>query len=282
MRWRTFDSVLPSLQAREVERTFEDALSQFPGREEGLRAVERWHIYRPMFYRTNLWIHSRRVRRTVARVGPLIAAKTGLPFDQQYAEAMALVHDDLELIIGDVQAGNKTKMNAAQRAELKRREEAAIEELATRYPSRVGRYSYRDLLLAVHHDRGPESWAVQIADKLDAFEEAMHEIFAGNTRFTTPVTTEFGQLALPYDHYVTYFSGFAARYPEVAFLVQGPDKFLEIDDTRDCNMIAARGAPHTLASLDQPTGFQPYDLWKGIQLAGAREEEEALLTTRLE
>ncbi len=265
-----------------MESTFIDALRKLPGREKGLRAITRYHIYVPMFYRTNDWIHSQRVCRTVARVGPLIARHTGVAFDQDRAEAMSLVHDDIELIIGDVQAGNKTKMTKAQLAELARREEEAIEELARRYPTWVGPYRYRDLLLATHHREGAESWAIQLADKLDAFEEAMHEIFAGNRRFATPITTEYGNLGLPYDHYVTYFHGYSERFPKAAFLVQGPHRFLEINDTLDCKAIAAKGTPHTTDSLDQITGFQPYDLWKDIQLRGDRKQETQLLTQRLE
>lgn len=232
-----------------------------------------------MWYRTTVWTHTRRVRNIARRVSPIIAARTGVRLDQDLAEAMCTVHDDIELIIGDVQAGDKSKMTAEELEELAHREQDAIETLVDRFPKTVGPYSYRDLLIRVHERQGPESWAQQFADKLDGFGEGMHELFAGNPRFATAVSTQFGELPLPCDYYTRYFrEKFARLFPEVRFLVEGPDALITVPERTDSPALARNGSRHTVASLQRPTGFQPYDFWRETILAADEAEQTLLLT----
>jgi hypothetical protein len=87
--------------------------TDFTGREEALRNITRWSIQPVMFYRSNLFTHAKRVHGAVCAATP--PARTLLPgFDARRAEILACMHDDIEIIIGDIQAGNKLKMSKEQ------------------------------------------------------------------------------------------------------------------------------------------------------------------------
>jgi hypothetical protein len=261
-----------------MERSLFDELKEFPGRETGLRKITRYHIYHPMFYRTNDWSHARHVHWIVRFLGRFAT------FDQIRAEAMALVHDDAELLIGDEQAGNKAKMEPEQLAAIESKEREAIDALAKRFPATLGGYPYRGLLLEAIGRKSPEAQLVQFADKFDAFGEALHEITAGNLRFATNVITEYGTITIPPAFYAGYFERFAAKYPDLAFLTEGSGKTLDLETcaSADWKTLATQGTLHNRKSLAQPTILQPYNLWKEILLTHADEEEIKNLITRSE
>ncbi len=171
-----------------------EAFAAFPGREAALRNITRYSLYRVMFYRTNLFTHSKRVAWIAREIGRHAERVFGASFNSERAVITALVHDDHEIIMGDVQRGNKNKMNAEQKAELQKIEERAIETIVKQYPQRVGPYRYRDLIWSAHHLDCLEAQVVEFADKFDAFGEALHEVFGGNTTFTENVTNEYGTI----------------------------------------------------------------------------------------
>lgn len=258
--------------------SLESELSNFPGREAALRKITRYSIMPRMFYRSNLWTHARRVTKIAKAISPLIKRRCP-EYDEARTLAIAQVHDDAEMITGDVQAGNKSKMSAQELAELERAERAAVEELACKYPEFLGGYRYKDLLLA-SIDRGDtEAQAVQFADKLDAFGEALHEIFAGNIVFATEPVTEYGTIILPFVLYSDYFSVFAEKYPRLSFLTEGPDKLIRLQTDADWKKIASEGRQHTPESLRDPTGNLIYDYWKSMIVD---DEEIPVLTEKVE
>ena len=266
-----------------MDATFFEALKRIPEREAELRAIPRYHIYKPMWYRTHLWTHTRRVAIITGYIGRLVAARIGRWLDIDHAQAVAHVHDDIERIIGDVQAGNKAKMTEQQKHALERREYAAIETLAHRSPRMLGPYNYQSLMLANMRRDTLETWIIQFADKLDGFGEAMHEIFAGNaTGFATIVETEFGELPLPAEFYIEYFRGFAERYPKLGFLTQGPDRVLDVTQPFTSREAAQTGRLHNLFNVREPHPYQPYDLWRRILLEADPAEEMMLLTCPIE
>ena len=82
----------------------ESDFSNFVGRDEDLKTVKRYHRYSPMFYRSNLLIHSKRVLTMVESLIPVV--KNYFPnFDEDASKIMALIHDDIE--DGDVFRRNK-------------------------------------------------------------------------------------------------------------------------------------------------------------------------------
>lgn len=65
-----------------------------------------------MMYRTNLYTHSYRVAAIVHALNPFAEKVFGKAYDERKAEILALVHDDAEIVFGDVQLGNKSRMTA--------------------------------------------------------------------------------------------------------------------------------------------------------------------------
>ncbi|MFA4954806.1 MAG: YfbR-like 5'-deoxynucleotidase [Patescibacteria group bacterium] len=253
-------------------------LAAFPGREDALRKVTRYSIFPKMFYRSNLWTHSRHVAKIIEAISPLI--KRHCPdYDEARALAMALVHDDAEMITGDVQAGNKDKMSARELAALDMHERTAVDQLVGRYPEQLGGYRYQDLLLACIERADIEAQAVQFADKLDAFGEALHEIFAGNASFAVEPVTEYGVIVLPFVLYTDYFKRYPKKYPRLSFLVEGPDRIIELEAESAWKKIAAEGQLPTPETLREPSGNKIYDVWKSLVLD---DEEMRNLTTKVE
>src|SRR6476646_7082843 len=114
----------------------------FKGRNDALRSVTRYSIYKVMFYRTNLYTHSLRTAALVRAINPAAQKVFGGRYDPFKAEIMAYVHDDAEIIFGDVVAGNKREMSAAQLQAVWDAEARAIEEIANRFPNQVAEYNY--------------------------------------------------------------------------------------------------------------------------------------------
>lgn len=264
-----------------MEKIFE-SLNRFSKREEGLRDVTRYSLYHTMWYRTNLWTHSRRVAWVVEELAPLVREVFGSAFKADKACACALVHDDPEMLMGDIQAGYKANMSPEQLAQVHELERNAIEQLARQYPSRVGNYEYKDLLLEGVKKSSLEAMVVDWADKYDAFGEALHEIYAGNTLWTVNVVNEYGTILLPTDHYMGYFKRFAAKFPRSQELLARNHSMFQIPEAPNVKDIASRGQPHTAESIRQPKGYAPYDRWVALTLTKGTPEDVANLYNKKE
>ncbi len=261
-------------------RSFCGELDAIPGRAGELKKIHRFHIYPVMFYRTNLWRHSKRVARTVRFFGQRINQLYGNILDLLKAELMAEIHDDPELITGDHQVCLKNLMTPEQLAALEEEAVQAAATLSRRFPSHICGYRYHELLLEQMGRKTLESQLVQFADKLDACGEGFHELLAGNVVFATPLIRDGHVMELPPDSYCRYFSTFPQKYPAIASLE--PFERLEVapPGQRDWKALAMNSSLHRLETVDLPTGYFLYDLWKRIQLSDP--EERGALTTQLE
>lgn len=257
-------------------------IAHFTGRETWLHRIPRYHIYQPMFYRTTVWVHTLRVCWIVDVLKQRLTERFGQIYDHDRALRLALVHDDIEIIVGDVQAGNKAKMSPEQLKALDTQEREAIDELTKRCPKCVGDFYYRDLLREAHAKKTIESHVVQLADKFDAFGEALHEIYAGNLRFATNVVNAYGTITTPPVFYTQYFRNFARKHPSLAFLFSENPLFQVPDLTTDWHAIAANGRPHTRMSITSPSDCSVYQLWRAILLVRGGEEEILRLTQQRE
>jgi 5'-deoxynucleotidase YfbR-like HD superfamily hydrolase len=250
-----------------------------PEREQRLKEIFRFSLFKTALYRANLWEHEHRVSWLVEELAPLLASH--LTFDAEKARTLALVHDDPELITGDVQAGRKAQMTKEQLAELDRAEEAAIAKIAEEYPKEINGFNYRELLLMALRKDTPEAQVVSYADKLDAYCESVHESLAGNyTIFTSMI------------FYGRFFAQVRARLPILAsafdaavksplidpFIVSPPDGVeITVDDYRRFF------GPYTEEAIKTDTGYFPfYDAWKQIVLAKGGEEGKSWLLTQRE
>jgi 5'-deoxynucleotidase YfbR-like HD superfamily hydrolase len=239
-------------------------LDAFVGRDADLRAIERYNLYKVMYYRTNLEIHSKRVASQVLELSSKLHEIFGNEFLPDRAITTALVHDDAEIVFGDVQAGNKSKMTEAQLAEVVEAEKVAIAKIGERLPKSVGEYVYTDLLQSMADVTTTEAKIVKFIDKYDAFGEALHEVYGGNQCFTTNVVNEYGTIPIPPDYYVSWITKFHAEEPELASRLKMVALIFAIPETLDWKELSRTSKPHTRESLSVPTGYAHYDWWKNV------------------
>jgi len=254
--------------------------SQFTGREQALKKIIRYHRYSPMYYRTNLWQHSHRLVWMIEEMAPTI--ESVYPnFKKEEAQLIAHVHDDLEIVLGDIMLGEKLSYTAEQKKALEEKERAAIEEVSNRFPSLVKEYTYKDLLLRYQNLNlnDLEAVVVKYCDKYDAFGEALHEIFAGNEIFTRPYEAH---LTSPIDAYLSILQTFDQKYPLFEPLRNTQHPFFLAPLTIDPAPLAAKGKLHTLESLHTPSEYRPYEIWKQIVLNQGGTEGMSWLTTKIE
>ncbi len=234
----------------------------FTGRDEDLRKVTRYSLYPTMLYRTNLYTHSHRTAAFVRSLNKAASSVFGVNYDPRKAEILALVHDDAEIIFGDVQAGNKSKMTPAQLSNIHDKEIQAIDVLAERYPKKIEMYTYKDLLIESADQSTLESMIVSYADKYDAYGEALHEIFAGNHYFITPVINEYGKIPIPPEYYVSYFNKFIDMFPAILPLLELGLPILQPFTKQDYTDTVTSGTTHTPNSLRLATSHHHYDNWR--------------------
>jgi hypothetical protein len=228
-----------------------------PERKEKLEKIYRYSFFDTMLYRSNLWMHTQRVLWLLEEVAPI--AKKHLTFDLEKARIYALVHDDAEMITGDIQAIVKLRMTTEETKKLEEEEMNAIENLIQNYPEKVHGYSYKELLEHATKKDCVEAQLVSYLDKLDAFCESLHEVYAGNISLLRSVV--FYSMTLPL---------FSIKYPDLKeFLLSKESPFTYISDQISPLEIKAEkyktfGKPHTEKTIFIDTDFPFYRKWKQI------------------
>jgi len=251
----------------------ENLAELFPGRRAQLEKIERFNAFDTMLYRTNDWIHSLRVRWIVEELLPL-AKRRFKRFDAERAVCLALVHDDAEIITGDVQAGHKAMMSKRALGKVHDAERRAITIFAKRYPVKVnGKYEYGKLLLEAFEKKTLEAQFVSYADKMDAAGEGLHELYAGNFSFLRSVI-----------FYTDLFARAEKKFPKLKpMLHDHASIFTDLKKYLEEHWVKAAkyksfGKPYTERSLKIPSQFPLYNEWRRITLKrGGTEGRRALL-----
>ena len=252
---------------------YSEIFNNFAGRDDELRKIIRYAPYK-MLYRSNLLTHSHRVAAITRQLNPIATKTFGADnYKPDKAEIMAYIHDDAEIIFGDVLAGYKAMMSTQQLAEIKRSENTAIEQISKIYPQNIAGYNYHDLLLEVEEHKTLESQVVQFADKYDALGEALHEIHAGNWHFITNINNEYGRIDTPAEYYYKYFKNFFNRFPDLKKLPKKSSPlFADISEPSYYYGFAKSGKLHTKDSVHANTGDNHYDQWRSIVLRCSNTE----------
>jgi len=258
----------------------------FEERKNKLKSIKRYNHNEPMFYRTHLGMHARRVCWLVEELLQ-IAKQEDSQLDPEKARALALVHDDTEIITGDVISPDKKAMSLEQKQALQKREEEAIQFLAKTFPKEFHSYNYEELLREAQAKESKEAQLVNIADKFDAFGEALHEVFAGNTNFNKPQREGYNA---PVEY---YFQELKKIIQTTTFLSHLATKtnlpILKAPPVFDIKKKAEEGKRHSLRSIAQETGYEHYDYWKKVtiergNLKGIRylvEQKESKIMTKM-
>ena len=233
-------------------------LSVFPPeRQQKLENIYRYHFFDTLFYRSNLWMHNYRVLWLLEEIAPL--AQKYLSFDLEKARIYALVHDDAEMVTGDIQAIVKSRMSPQELEKLEEDEMKAIAGMVKEYPEKVHGYSYRALLEHAAKKDCIEAQLVSYVDKLDAYCESLHEVYAGNLSLLRSVI--FYASAMPL---------FPKKFPDLKPLLASKESPLTyISDQISPFEIKAElycrlGKPHTEESLNINTDHPFYKVWKDI------------------
>lgn len=249
--------------------------SLFPQeRAQKLGAIYRYSLFDVMLYRSNLLMHSQRVQWIVDELTPFCKE---LGADIEKTRVLALVHDDAEMIIGDIQAGHKAKMSKEELAVIEEREAQAARTLAAQYPKEVHGYNYEQLLLHAAHKDCIEAEIVSYADRFDAYSETLHEVLAGNLSLVWAL--------MFYERWVASYLG---KQPALKPLTAHFSPFILAGDNRHQPMqvraahFAHLGKPHTRASLDTPTEFPFYNAWREMVVRRGGEEGRSWLTQQRE
>ena len=157
---------------------------------ELLSQINRYGSVENMIHRPNLWIHVRRVAYLAQFLASLYnQADDVQPLDLGYIFRMGMMHDDAELITGDISAAVKARMGVEDIQSLKNSEEAAISAIATGIYGFDMHEDTMDYLmyLSIQHDirtkEDPHAQIVDIADKWDSMGEKIHEVRCGNNEF---------------------------------------------------------------------------------------------------
>lgn len=231
-------------------------------RESDLEGVKRYHAMDVMFYRTNLLVHSRRVPSILERLLP--AATASIPgFNPELARLISKHHDDFELIpeLGDVPLQLKLLMDKTERSALQEAEIAAAKKLSADYGNpTIGDYRYINLLMHAILKDCPEAQLHSLADKIEGFSEAIHEVLAGNVVFFQPAA----------NYVKKTFSNLLGNYPliaEVLGLNNGLFDFPTVQLAPYFNNGRTGAFLHTKESVTRPTGIIHYELWREVTLS---------------
>lgn len=247
-------------------------LSVFPSeREQRLKEIYRFNAFDVLLYRSNLWMHSRRVLWLVEELLPL--AQKYFEIDTEKTRILALVHDDAEMITGDIPAHEKNKMSEKETAEMECSEENAINFLTEKYPKSIHEYVYKDLLMHALKKDCIEAQLVSYADKLDAQCESIHEVLAGNISLLRSIF-----------FYNNAFAAFPQKFPDLAPLLNDQTSSLTfLINTSSRSRVEIKNytefnKPFTKDSLETETDFPFYNTWRKIVIEkGSNEGLEWLL-----
>ncbi|MCA9495472.1 MAG: HD domain-containing protein [Nanoarchaeota archaeon] len=237
-------------------------LEEFNERKK-LKNILRYSNYKVMFYRTDVFFHSKKIFFLVREVIPYIKSKN-VVFNEKKTLTMALVHDDVETIIGDFQAGNRFNMSKKELENLDNVEKVAICELAKISPKYVNGFVYEDLLLEVLNMNTIESQIVKYLDHFDAFCEAIHEIVGGNNSFLKRVINEYGEVPSPVEYYIYKFSNYKKYYPLLEKLIGEKIPFLLDFKLPDFQSLEIKFGEHNLDNIKKDFFYEPYNWWRKI------------------
>ena len=247
-------------------------------RENDLIQFKRYNKFDVMFYRTNLYIHEKRVRAIVKKL--LSSAISFYPkLEIKKTFLISEYHDDFELISkrGDVSLQLKLMMNGSELSSLKEEEINSAKKIARIYhnPDIEG-YKYENLLMHAILKDCIESQIHSFADKIDAYCEAIHEVLAGNTVFLEPII----------NYHAKIFNNLSGNFPLIKKIFNGKIKGTLFDfpvvDLKDFFQKGnIGGKPYTAETVKRKTLIPHYEMWKEITLS-IFEDGMNLLTKQVE
>lgn len=189
--------------------------SSFNWRDDKLSRIYRWNCVNDFVYRSNDLYHSHKVFCLISQ-----AISENLDFfeknnyDIEKIQIMALIHDDIEIIIWDFQAYKKDIISKERLQEKENSEKNAVNTLGDSFPKMIWKYVYKDLLEEMESKKTFESQFVKYFDHIDWMCERLHECY-GNNEFLLDIPLDDEGIKLPWwqRHYWPKISNPEKNYP---------------------------------------------------------------------
>lgn len=229
----------------------------FNGRKKALQNINRYmgkYPIVPMFYRTNVFLHSERVAHLVKSVSNIASYIFEAEFNPELAYLIAKTHDDTEIGNGDITLIEKQKFSAKDWRKYHEGEVKALEKQSESWPKYVAGYQYIHLIFRYIHMDTPIEKVVALCDKLDGLNECKHEVFAGNKKFIKPVKN--------YEFVLNEMS----RDDDIAKILNTTHPLFELERDYSLDYLSSNARPHTLKSVMRQTRDPSYNFWKILSL----------------
>lgn len=245
-----------------------------PYRKNGLKRIQRF-LPRIMIHRSTDWEHSLQVGMLSEFIGQKLSKDGFFPkgFDLEKSILEGYIHDDVEMIRGDVSSYVKRKWSPERRIIEKQKDIEAIDELLQYLPLTIGKYSYKELLIDCIEKKTPETQFISYVDKVAAafFGEVIHESLAGNKRF-------YQRKSSPYQRYrYEIFDKLPSELSDLSRIFDSDHEFNllhpKVMSQFELPLHSSRIREHTKENLKRNTGIMAYDLWKNLQLKCEHSKE---------
>ncbi|MSR85887.1 hypothetical protein EXS74_00660 [Candidatus Woesearchaeota archaeon] len=205
--------------------------NKYEASREILQAIQRYRRIRPMFYRSNVYLHEQRVLALVNMALPFIQEREP-GIDVPMLRAFAMTHDDLEMYYGEERAPHE----APDDREIRRGR--ALRSLNGRYEFEVNGMPAKIVQLRYGLQGDLESQVVKYADHFDNMGEAMHEVHAGNDLFREPLLFNVSALRVE-----------RTRLPQLTRLLDQGHLLFDVPELSE-------------DILAQRKPYSPYDFWR--------------------
>jgi len=237
-------------------------------REKRLEQVKRWKYFNPLLYEYNVLDHTKKLVWLLEELLPIIE-KTHSSIDKKKTILLAKIHDDIEIVIDDITAAEKEQMTKEEKNQLEENEKKAVERLVKKYQGTMEGYSYRDLLKEALEKKTKEAKIMNMVDKFDSFGEALHEIHAGNKKFSKNINNS---LPDPVNFYKEISRKKIKAMKGIEKLLQINHPILKEPETIEVKKIIEQGKKHSRESLKEETTNEFYNHWKRVIIERGGEE----------
>lgn len=255
-------------------------------RENELKKVLRYGLWEsPIFYKANLWIHTQRVSWIAENIALFLQKSLHIQIDSHLVKNLALVHDDEEIITGDIVGPQKESFSPEEKEKHEELCKNAIPLLEENYGENdFWGFSYESLLrISQSEKQSIEFIVMKYADKVDAHMEVLHEAFAGNTAFYNEVLEKF-QIT-PYDFTYNNIEKHLQKILDFLGLEKesiSQNVFLNIVPRYTSEYVLKKWeGQHTQNSIKKESGIHSYDFWKSLHFShGDTDAQEYLYIQR--
>jgi len=253
-------------------------------RDEELSKIFRYNveIHKPMFYRPNLLIHTKRVKRIALELANYLLKNSWKKIDIDLVWELAKFHDDTEIITWDYVSMTKISFSDEEQKKYENDCVNAIDILYGKYKNLSEKYDYKELLLTIKNKNWIEFLIVDLADKLDNHFEVTHELFAWNIIFSV-ILYDWGLNVSNFDYTKNRL------YERVEHLLEYfwkkldlTNTFLDLSSTfteKDC---LNNSSKHNLSTIWKNSGYDLYDKWLNLHFKYWSEDDINYLVNQLE